>query len=67
MANVSLSIFKKGHKKVAANYHPVCLISLTCKIMEAAVRDTILTRFKMNSLLSTRQTVNHSATTNIFR
>ena len=54
MANVSPS-FKKGHRKVAANYRPVSLTSITCKIMEAAVRETILTHLKRNSLLSTRQ------------
>ena len=54
MANVS-PIFKKGSRKVAANYRPVSLTSISCKIMEAAVRETILTHFKRNSLLSTRQ------------
>ena len=54
MANVS-PIFKKGRRKVAANYHPVSLTSISCKIMEAAVRETILTHLKRNSMLSTRQ------------
>ena len=54
MANVS-PIFKKGSRKVAANYRPVSLTSISCKIMEAAVRETILTYLKRNSLLSTRQ------------
>ena len=57
MANVS-PIFKKGSSKVtkvAANYRPVSLTSISCKIMEAAVRETILTHLKRNSLLSTRQ------------
>ena len=54
MANVS-PIFKKGSRKVAANYRPVSLTSISCKIMEAAVRETILTHLKRNSLLSTRQ------------
>ena len=53
MANVS-PIFK-GNRKVAANYRPVSLTSISCKIMEAAVRETILTHLKRNSLLSTRQ------------
>ena len=56
MANVSPT-FKKGSRKVAANYRPVSLISISCKIMEAAVRETILTHLKRNSLLSTRQFV----------
>ena len=54
MANVS-PILKKGSRKVAANYHPVSLTSISCKIMEAAVRETILTHLKRKSLLSTRQ------------
>ena len=54
MANVS-PIFKKGSRKVAAKYCPVSLISISCKIMEAAVRETILTHLSRNSLLSTRQ------------
>ena len=54
MANVS-PIFKKGSRKVAANYRPVSLTSIICKIMEAAVRETILTHLRRNSLLSTRQ------------
>ena len=54
MANVS-PIFKKGSRKVAANYRHVSLTSISCKIMEAAVRETILTHLKRNSLLSTRQ------------
>ena len=51
MANVS-PIFKKGRRKVAANYRPVSLTSISCKIMDAAVRETILTHLKRNSLLS---------------
>ena len=38
MANV-FPIFKKWSRKVAANYRPVSLASISCKIMEAAVRD----------------------------
>ena len=54
MANVS-PIYKKGSRKVTANYRPVSLTSISCKIMEAAVRETILTHLKRNSLLLTRQ------------
>ena len=53
MANIS-TIFKKGRKE-AAYYRPVSLASISCKIMEVAVRETILTHLKRNSLLSTRQ------------
>ena len=54
MANVS-PIFMKGSRKVAANYRPVSVTSINCKIMEAAVRQTILTPLKRNSLLLTRK------------
>ena len=54
MAIVS-PIFKKGSRKVTANCRPVSLTPIRCKIMEAAVRETILTHFKKNNLLSTRQ------------
>ena len=40
---------------MAANYRPVSLTPISYKIMEAAVRETILTHLKRNSLLSTRQ------------
>ena len=40
---------------MAVNYRPVSLTSITYKIMEAAVRETIRTHLKRNSLLSTRQ------------
>ena len=54
MANVS-PIFKKGSRKVAVNDCPVSLTSISCKIMEAAVRETILTHLRRNSLLPKRQ------------
>ena len=54
MVNVS-PIFKKVSRKVAANYRPVSLTLISCKIMGAAVRETILTHLKRNSILSTRQ------------
>ena len=51
---VNVSPFKKGSRKVSANYRPVCLTSISCKIMEATVRETILTHLKRSRLLSTR-------------
>ena len=71
MANVS-PIFKKGSRKVAANYRPVSLTSISCKIMEAAVRDNPHTFEKEQPVIDKTvrlswRTVNHSATTNIFR
>ena len=48
---VNVSPFKKGSRKVSANYRPVCLTSISCKIMEANVRETILTHLKRSRLL----------------
>ena len=43
-------IFKKGDKSVYANYRPVALTSVACKIMESVLRDYILaylTKYKL--------------------
>ena len=43
-------IFKKGSKKTPANYRPVSLTSVPCKILESLVRDQLL-----EHLMSSRQ------------
>ena len=40
-AYVSL-IFKKGAQNIAANYRPITLTSILCKIMESIVKEAIL-------------------------
>ena len=70
MANVA-PVFKRGRRKVAANCRPVSLTSITCKIMEAAVRDPHTFEKEQPVIDKTVRlswrTVNHSATTNSFR
>ena len=72
MANLS-PIFKKGSRKVAANYRPVSLTSISCKIMEAAVQRDNPHAFEKEQPVIDKtvrlswRTVNHSATTNILR
>ena len=49
LANVT-PIFKKGSKGDPANYRPVSLTSVCCKVMESIIRDNIvdhLTRYKL--------------------
>ena len=38
-------LFKKGERHIAANYRPVSLTSITCKILEHIVHSSIMTHF----------------------
>jgi hypothetical protein len=49
-ANVT-PIFKKGCKKIPANYRPVSLTSVPCKIMERMIRDIIMKYLLDNDLV----------------
>ena len=49
------AIFKKGNRKLASNYRPVSLTSVTCKIMESFIRDSIITHMLHNNLFSEHQ------------
>ncbi|KAJ3613599.1 hypothetical protein NHX12_019845 [Muraenolepis orangiensis] len=53
-ANIS-AIFKKGDKQIPANYRPVSLTSIPCKIMDSILRDKIVDFLKENDLLSHKQ------------
>lgn len=48
-------IFKKGAKNRADNYRPISLTSVVCKIMESLVKDTVMSHFITNNLLSPNQ------------
>ena len=48
-------IFKKGARNKAANYRPISLTSIVCKIMESLVKESILTHMISNNLLSKKQ------------
>jgi len=53
-ANVT-PIFKKGSRVDAANYRPVSLTSVPCKIMERVVRETIIRHLERYKLITPAQ------------
>ena len=54
IANVS-PIFKKGSRHLAANYKPVSLTAVACKVMESLVKDAIITHMEKNKLIADQQ------------
>jgi hypothetical protein len=48
-------IFKKGSKLVAANYRPVSLTSIVCKIQESIIHDRIMNFCVKHDLISKAQ------------
>lgn len=44
------AIFKKGNRHLAANYRPISLTSIVCKLMESIVRDTLMSHFEQHGL-----------------
>jgi len=66
-ANVT-PIFKKGEKNDPANYRPVSLTSICCKIMESLLKDKIVTHLNKYDLINKSQhgfMKNKSCTTNL--
>ena len=53
-ANVT-PLYKKGDKTIAANYRPVSLTSVPCKILEGIIRHKIEKYFYDNNLLAEQQ------------
>ena len=49
------ALFKKGKKNLAANYRPVSLTSIICKVMEKLVRKKIVDHMTEYSLFSRQQ------------
>ena len=54
-SNVSPIFKKKGKKSSPSNYRPVSLTSVLGKIMEACLKETIVTHLEMNNLLRESQ------------
>lgn len=54
MANVT-SIFKKGDRTCAANYRPISLTSIICRLMESILRDAILDHLRSHKLIRPSQ------------
>ena len=50
LANIT-PIFKKGDKKIAANYRPISLTSITGKIQESILRDHIVNHLNIHNLI----------------
>ena len=48
-------IFKKGDRHCPANYRPVCLTAVCCKVMESLLREELVSHMISNSLLSDHQ------------
>ena len=53
-ANI-MPIFKKGQRQKAANYRPISLTSVLCKIMEAVISDAIVNHLETNKLITDTQ------------
>ena len=53
-ANIS-PIFKKGSRLVPANYRPVSLTSVCCKVLESMIRDSVMSFLSENMLISKNQ------------
>ena len=66
-ANV-VPIYKKGSKSSPANYRPVSLTSVCCKVIESIIKDDLVAHLKTNKLISPSQhgfTKNRSCATNL--
>ena len=48
-------IFKKGSRTLAANYRPISLTSIVCKLLESIIRDEFLNHLILNKLLNPAQ------------
>ena len=61
-------IFKKGSSRDPGNYRPVSLTSLTCKVMEMILKESIMQHLNNNRLIRTSQhsfIAGRSCTTNL--
>jgi Reverse transcriptase (RNA-dependent DNA polymerase) len=61
-------IFKKGKRTEPGNYRPVSLTSVPCKVLEAIIKDNVMSHLLANSLLKDSQhgfMPNRSCSTNL--
>jgi hypothetical protein len=61
-------IYKCGSKTEASNYRPITLNSITCKVLESIVQNTIMTHLSNNNLIHPSQhgfRKNHTTVTNL--
>ena len=58
----AVPIFKEGKKSNPANYRPVSLTSVVCKLMKKNIRKALIKHMDKNDLLSTEQHAFHSGT-----
>ena len=54
LANIT-PILKKGSRVLAANYRPVSLTSIVCKVMEGLIRDCFMEYLEAEKLITDRQ------------
>ena len=50
-----IPLFKKGDSSLVANYRPVSLCSVVCKLMESVINTKILDFLDLHKLLSDKQ------------
>ena len=53
-ANVT-PIFKKGSRSAPANYRPISLTSIVCKVMEKIIKDELMNYLEKNKLINKQQ------------
>jgi hypothetical protein len=61
-------IYKKGSKADPANYRPVSLTSICCKLLESLIRDGLMKHLQVNKLIDDSQhgfVTGHSCATNL--
>ena len=54
-SSIITALHKKGSKANVANYRPISLTCIACKILESIIRDHVMSHFKINELFSSKQ------------
>ena len=45
-------VFKKGNHSIPANYRPISLMSIVCKILEHIIHTSVISHFERNNILT---------------